>query len=813
MPKWLRICLKAGAVLLGLVILLWLALAFYIQQHRKALLEQIIEKANQRLNGKLTIGDISPSLLRSFPHVSLALKDVELQDSLFAQHKHPLLSVKRIFVKVNTFTLLRDHLDVREITLEDGAFYSFTNSEGYTNASVFKRRDKPAEEAKSGTEREADIASLELRNIQFVIDNKQKNKLFSIQIRSLEGSADADDGNWRLHLRTSMLINSFAFNLDRGSFLKNKTLETTLELNFNRPNRVLSIPAQRIEIDKHPFNIGATFNFKTQQFIVNITTEDVLFRNAAAMLADNISRKLENYDIQKPMNVEAHLSGYLNRPGTPRVLVKWNTANNTLVTKAGEWTDCSFSGNFNNERHPGMGYTDENSSISFYQFKAKWWGLPFSSDTVDIVNLTQPVLSGRFKSNFNLQELNDITGETFQFTQGTASADVFYKGGIGDKDTVAPQMEGAVKVLNGAMEYLPRNLQIGNCSATIAFNGQDVYVMNVHMQTAKSELAMEGSIRNLLRLYFAAPEKILMDWNITSPKVDLNEFKFFLSPRKRAAAVKTKAQSTAAMQRKASRVAKQLNIMLELCSVNMRLQLGQLNYQRFNAQKVVADLSLTQSDILLRQISLSHAGGSLQLNGSIHQQGNNNHFKLNGAINNVHIDQLWYAFDNFGMQSLTSRNLKGNLSAKVNITGNLYDNGKITPRSIYGTVGFDLRQGALLNFEPLEGIASAVFFNRNLSDIRFENLSNILQLQGNKIIIPPMQINSTALYMDITGVYGIPTGTDIYLDVPLRNPKKEEDLSKEEKKARRKKGIVIHLHATDENKGGKVKIKMGKKPG
>src|ERR1044072_9536480 len=103
MPKWLRICLKAGAVLLGLVILLWLALAFYIQQHRKALLEQMIEKANQWLNGQLTIGGISPSLLRCFRPVSLALKDVELQDSLFAQHKHPLLSAKRIFVKVNTF--------------------------------------------------------------------------------------------------------------------------------------------------------------------------------------------------------------------------------------------------------------------------------------------------------------------------------------------------------------------------------------------------------------------------------------------------------------------------------------------------------------------------------------------------------------------------------------------------------------------------------------------------------------------------------------------------------------------------------------
>jgi hypothetical protein len=154
------------------------------------------------------------------------------------------------------------------------------------------------------------------------------------------------------------------------------------------------------------------------------------------------------------------------------------------------------------------------------------------------------------------------------------------------------------------------------------------------------------------------------------------------------------------------------------------------------------------------------------------------------------------------MQTLTSRNLKGVLSARVDLTGNLRDNGKLQPRSLYGTVSFDLRQGALVHFAPLEDIGVFFFRKRNLSYITFDNLKNTLQLQGNKIIIPPMEIASSALNMDVTGVYGMPRGTDIYMDVPLRNPQKEQ---------RRNKGIVLHLHATDDNKEGKVKIKLGKK--
>jgi hypothetical protein len=49
----------------------------------------------------------------------------------------------------------------------------------------------------------------------------------------------------------------------------------------------------------------------------------------------------------------------------------------------------------------------------------------------------------------------------------------------------------------------------------------------------------------------------------------------------------------------------------------------------------------------------------------------------------------------------------------------------------------------------------------------------------------------------------MPKGTDIYLDVPLRNPEKIAQKGK--------KGIVLHLRATDDNNEGKVKIKLGQK--
>ncbi|WP_298735289.1 AsmA-like C-terminal region-containing protein [uncultured Chitinophaga sp.] len=798
--RWLRICVIAGCALLGLVIVLWLALALYIHLNRETFLRQITDRLNQRLHGTLTIQEMNPSLLRSFPHVSIELETLQLKDSLWQQHRHLLLDVKRIFVKVNTFTLLRRRMDIREITMEDGTIYLYTNASGYTNATVFSGKEQK-KEGSSG--KDADIGKLSLRNMELVLDNQQKNKRFHFTIRRMDGRVDASDKALQFDVQTRLLVNSFSFNTLRGSYLRNQELETTLTFNFNKQQKKLSIPAQRFSIGGQSVTLSATFDFghDPAAFAINIGAVNMPYHHATSLLLPHLQQKLDSIDLQQPLDVQAMIKGHMRPHDTPDVRVKWHTENNILVTKAGQWDSCGFNGNFTNELIPGYGHHDANSAVRIYQLHARWSGVPLNADTIQVLNLKHPELMGRFRSAFPLQQLNELTGNTYEFQGGTATANLFYKGSILAGDSLTPYLDGDIAIRNGSFTYLPRNLQFRDCNATIQFSGQDLFFHQVMVKSVKSTLQMEGSMRNIVGLFFKAPEKIQLDWDIRSPMIDLDEFRFFLAPRKTSRHKTSKAAAGAA-SRKARRLARQLEIVMESCNVNMRIAVDKLNYRRFDAAQVMAAVSLTQSDILLQQVSLAHAGGSLRLNGAVHPQGNNNRFKLNGSINNVHIDQLFYAFENFGMQSLTSRNLKGILSARANINGNLHDNGQLAPGSMYGELSFDLKQGALVHFAPLEDIGTFFFRKRNLSNITFDNLSNTLQLKGNKIIIPPMQISSSAIMMDVSGVYGMPRGTDIYLEVPLRNPEKIA------KKGKR--GFTLHLRATDDNKEGKVKIKLGK---
>lgn len=805
MRKWLRITIIVFGGLIGLLLLFWLALAFYIHTHKAAILKQISDQLNDRLHGgELSIGELEPSLVQSFPDVSVSLKEVSVKDSLWHRHHHELVKVSKLFVQVNTLALLRKQLDIKQISLQNGTIYLYTDTTGYTNASVLKKKDEQVKSTK-GSSTNTDITRLNLGNVRFVMDNQLKGKSFDFDVSRLRGSLLTNDSGWTAKINMDLKVNSFAFNTDRGSFLKGKDLSTDLELHFNTTRKVLDIPQQILRIDnKQDLSVGANFSFSGDKaFTIHIIAQDASLAHVSTMLTPNIKEKLDSIHMEKPLDAECVIKGGLADKGTPLLKVIWKTQHNNVTTKGLELTDCSFGGSYSNDWVPGKGHGDDNSIISLYDMNTRCFSIPVKADTVHISNLEHPALTGYFRADFPLTDLN--ADGVFNFTGGSAKANLYYKGGITAGDTIKPYLKGTVEVLHGVLAYTPRNLQFTDCNAKLDFTGQDLYLENISVQTARSKLLMEGSVLNITNLFFTAPEKLQLMWKVHSPILDLNEFRSFLAQRSKVV------QSKAAARKKMTRITSQLDVMLSSCNVNLNLSLDKLIYQRFIAQQVKADLSLTQTSIRLNQIALVHAGGNIHLSGDILQNGNNNRFKINTDINSVHVDQLFYAFNDFGMQTLNSRNLRGILSAKANISGNMYDNGKIAPKSLYGNVAFELKQGALIHVSQLEDIGNIAFRKRDMGNITFENVKNNLTIQGDKVIVPPMQINSSVLYMDVSGVYGITSGTDLYIDVPLRNPKRDEDIDdKEMKKKRRTKGIVLHLHATDDG-NGKVKIKLGSK--
>src|SRR5690606_21062580 len=168
------------------------------------------------------------------------------------------------------------------------------------------------------------------------------------------------------------------------------------------------------------------------------------------------------------------------------------------------------------------------------------------------------------------------------------------------------------------------------------FTNNDLFIKNIHLQSGKSEVMMDGEIRNFLNLYYTAPEKILLNWKIRSPQIHLAEFLGFLGSRKPAPKAKKRTGSR-------STFSEDLNQVFEKSNVNMNLSVDKVYYNKFLATNANADLLLSESGIVIKNVTVKHAGGSLKLDGNVVQSGSLNKFKVNVVLANVDIKSFFYA--------------------------------------------------------------------------------------------------------------------------------------------------------------------------
>ena len=805
MPRWSKITLKILGGLVALVLIIFTAIGLYVNANKKTLLETITKQLNKNLNGTLTIGNMEPTFFKGFPGVSISLKNVVMKDSLWKTHQHTLLEAKDFDVSVNTMALLTGTIEIKKIGISNAKIYLFTDSNGYSNTAIFRKKDKKKKPQTEEESSDARLKKFSLKQVSFVVDNKKGHKLFQFDVEMLSGDMDYSFSGWEAKLKLKTIARSLAFNTRRGSFIKDKMLEGPFKINYNEDTGIIDVAENQLNIGKDPFLIFAKFDTSKENtdFSINIKAPGILWRDAAALLAPNISSKLNMFDLKAPIDVTCKLVGNMGPGGDPSINVTALVKDNVLTTPGAVVDSCNFMGVFTNNYLNGKGFTDENSAIKLYQFKGSYSEMPFSIDTVFIHNLDKPIATGVFKSKFEISKLNKAIGEeTLHFTKGTANVKLAYKADIVDFKLSKPIVTGLVDISNADVSYVPRNLNFKNTAISLNFTSTDLFIKNIRLQSGKSIITMDGTVRNFLNLYYNAPEKILLNWQINSRELHLGEFFGFLGSRKPAKKTRRHA--------KHSTFSQDMNDLFEKSMVDMHLRVAKVYYNKFVATDATADLFLSDAGIGLKNVSVKHGGGSVKVDGKISQKGNLNHFSINTTLSNVDIRNFFYSFDNFGMKSLTSKNLKGFLYSKAKIGGTITDQGRLVTNSLKGKVVFDVKKGALLSFDPIKNVGKFAFPFRDLDNITFENLNGNFDIRGQRITINPMQINSSILNMDVSGIYSMSTGTNIALDVPLRNPKKDEDLTdKDEIQARRMNGIVLHLLATD-GEDGKIKIKLNR---
>ena len=790
--------LKVIGIILLVILALYLAMGLILSNRKDKILTEVNTFTKETFKGDIKIGDLNVSSIKYFPSIALEIKDVVVKDSLWADHKNTLITADLAYAKVFPWAILFGNLEVNNITLKNAVIDIHVDENGYSNMSAFdKRKKKTEKKEKKSSFLNPTIDKIVLQNVTLSSENELKGKSFSLSINSMKAAVNQVNNGWEARIRLNSRINDLTFKKQNGSFAKGMDLNSNLELKYDPDAKNIHITSDNFSLDKNKFTLDANFGIKgNSKFNIKFYHPAIAFKEASAIVSNNIKSKLEKFDLKKPIEVTCTISGDLKVKGTTKIHVVAPVKNNELTAVDQVFTNCSFVGEFTNNYLDNGTYDNFNSAILLRDFKGNFESIPFVTKDLMVLNLKEPIASGSVESAFDIKKLNAFFKDDFlKFTKGSAKFKVKFKSDVVNLKISKPFIEGFITIEPSDFTYVPKNLKFKNNSMSLEFTSDKLIVNNITLGAAESSIDIKGFSNNFMEFYYNHPEKIVLNCNVYSKNLDLKDFTFLTDRSK---------------PKKTSHIKDSnfLRTALNSHGISADIKVDRLKHDKFTGEDVIAQIDIVNDQIILKQASIKSCKGSLFIKSRISSGQSGNPFELLVKASRVDAQDLLRSFDNFGSKTITANTIRGTVSLDLNATGKM-NNGKMVENSMKGDLDFRLNNGAFVNFKPLENIGKYVFPKRDFKNITIDNLEGNVTINNGIMTLEPMELNTSVINLDLAGDYGMKGGTDLQADVHLRNPQKDEaEVNREAKEKNRKKGTTIHLNLIDDKKGGtKIKLK------
>lgn len=806
--KWLRWSCRILGIGAALLVVVGIAATYYVHSHQKELIAKVKNVLEEKTGGDVSIGDVSIGFWKTFPLLHVGVSDVAITDSVY--HR-PLIKMGDIYSSVNLIKLLFGKISVRKLHVANGNFTLFTDSSGYSNAYLLQSKDttRQRKKHKGLSPPDINIGEFVFRNIQISVVDKHAHKDIEITVNEVRAKLRNNGGVYAIAMHQDCLVGGLGFKLANGSFLKGKRLIADWRnMAFNPRTSDLTFDETPVTLGTQVYNIGGGFNFSsdsaTSKLDLKVNAQNTTYADASSLLSQNVQSKLRMAQWLGPIDVVATLKGSLKQ-STPRIQVQAKSVNCQMVLPGDLHLDsCTFVGAYLNQIDEKKQPDDTNSEILLHNFKASWNGVPLHGKAIQVHDLIQPSLQLHLESDCDVASLDDkFALNTISLLGGQAHLELEYNGKLLSTNAVIENIAGKIRLQNGKARYNPRGFLFNNIGGNILFNGNDIIVQNLRCDMNQNFFLINVAGNNIGKAAISGSGSANVVCTVLASRINLGDFMAMFAQSEVSS--KEVKRPTRPVQLSGNTL--NLDNIFQKGTLHLNFSSKELVYRHLYATDLKGNLVFRPTQWEMNKVSFRHAGGVFNLTSIVNPHTQVNDATISVDMQQVDIQKVMYAFDNFGMTGLSFKNLRGNMNLQGNIKTKIDNNGALVPRSTSGYIDLNLRNGALVNFEPLLGIQKYVFKNRNLNNVQFAPITNRFDIRNGSIFVHRMEIASSAMRMFVEGIYSPYGNTDMAIQVPfsslLSQQSKVQAMHKEGKDS--KQGASMWLHATSKN-GGPVSI-------
>ncbi len=380
------------------------------------------------------------------------------------------------------------------------------------------------------------------------------------------------------------------------------------------------------------------------------------------------------------------------------------------------------------------------------------------------LELSNPVTSidysGSAKGRFTLDNVKQFTElEPGTLISGILNADLDFSGSKAafDKqqyDKINFNGTTTLSNLKYASKDYPDGVVIEN--AQLTFKEKNVILDKLNGNYLHTDFTANGIINNLVG--YALQDQVLSGYmNVTADKMDLNDWMGTTSTDTIAATPSAPSPATFV-------VPKGINF-----TINAKA--GRVKYDKVNYDNIDGMLALNDETVKLQNVRADALDGTVSFSGFYSTKANKKqpYIALSYNLNDINIQQAFFAFNTFQKLMPIGQFLDGKLNSQLVMTGNLDGNMMPNLSSLSGKGNLLLLEGVLKKFAPLEKLANTLQIDE-LNSISIKDIKNQIEFSNGKVLVKPFTVNVKDIEMQIGGMHGFDQSIDyvIAMKVPRK---------------------------------------------
>ena len=738
--------------LLSSILLIVIAIFILITFYKKELASTLVTSLKENYGLVLKIEKIQVSLFSNWPKASLQLKNTSLASELYPDK--PILTAGSVALSLDIVQLLKKKFIIESVIIKDAKVSLIKNLDGSKNFSL-----KPDTTVKTPSKNiKFEISKITIKNTLFSFTNFEKGQKMAIHFKhntiQLKNQLDGVEAKFLGDIKVGGLL----FKPEKGAFLKNTEAKLNLHLSvFTKSKSIFVHLPSSVIIEKQTYLVSSFIDLSDKkQFVFTIEGKNINYQKSVGVLNYNLQKNLSGINLNRPIDAKIMLIAKLGVKQDPIIIAHVNGQNNDVTIGSSKipyshlFFKCVIL-SLDSSKQKG---NSETAKICFKTIKGNLYDFPFTA-SLTISNFDKPNIDLKAKLAIDAKKIKFKLENDF-ILKGSCIAKLTYSGPtdkLNKKQFLDAPMKLNANMLFNNLSYQERNKPyIYAVSGNAYLTNKDLKFENLMLNTDAGKVNLKGYVSGFTNYALGYNNGFKATLTAKTENFDLNPY------------LTTQTKKADSKGYKKTIQEEQSNF-----EFNVALAAKKLMIRKVVATDATINLLYKNKLLDVKAVNMTTCKGKLHAKGTVYDL---NKIAADVKIEDVDVKELFNEFENFGQKAIESKHLQGTIFIDTQFKTDLDDNMEVIGNSINGEIKLKLKEGHLLNFEPLQNISDYIFRNRDFNDISFTEINQTCKVKGFEMNIQEMEIASNVLNLFVSGTYNFKDNSNINILVPWSNLKR-----------------------------------------